>query len=237
MDNTIDCACLIHGDKYSWEYVEVLHGMLSRNFGVPIRLHVWTEALREVPNKYIKHNLIEMGLDGPKTAWWYKTQLFNTAQFKGKMYYFDLDIIVASSLKWLTQLDTRSTFWAVRDFKYLWKDYNRQINSSVMVFDNSEMHWIWDKFYNNKEDIVKKYHGDQDYINECVINKEFLNEDKIKSYRWQVLHGGLDFKNRSYPRRDEIDVELTPDTSLVIFHGKPNPHEVNNAKLTSLWQR
>ena len=44
----VDCACVIHGDVYSWKYVDVLYNMLKRNFSQEIRpnvpmvyYHVW----------------------------------------------------------------------------------------------------------------------------------------------------------------------------------------------------
>ena len=53
----IDCACVIHGTAYSWDYVERLHNMLSRHITLGIRLHVYTEADRPVPAPMIKHVL------------------------------------------------------------------------------------------------------------------------------------------------------------------------------------
>ena len=53
MHGPIDCACVIHGTAYSWDYVERLHSMLSRHITPGIRLHVYTEADRPVPEPVV----------------------------------------------------------------------------------------------------------------------------------------------------------------------------------------
>ena len=119
----IDCACVIHGDLYSWKYVDRLYSMLSRNITQGIRLHVYTEERRLVPPPYIKHSLDDWKIGGPKKSWWYKMQLFNTAHHAGPLLYFDLDTVIVKNIDWLVNLPL-SYFWAVRDFKYLWKPIN-----------------------------------------------------------------------------------------------------------------
>lgn len=235
-DRVIDFGCLIHGNYYSWDYVDILHDSIQRNTSSPIRFHVWTERERVVPGKYIKHALIPQGNEGPKRAWWYKTQLFNTDLYAGPIIYMDLDVVITGNLDWMRKLSMQS-FWAVRDFKCLWKSHRRAINSSVMAFDTRNYEHVWKKYKDNQERITHKYHGDQNYIDEEIVEtKRHLPEEKIVSYRWQVLHGGMDFKTRAYPRKDEIDIELSPDASIVVFHGDPKPHEINN-KLSEYWQK
>ena len=54
-DEPIDCACVIHSDVYSWRYVDTLYNMLVRNLSREVRLHVYTEQDRPVPDHMIKH--------------------------------------------------------------------------------------------------------------------------------------------------------------------------------------
>ena len=56
-DGMIDCACVIHGSGYKWEYVEKLYNMLNRGLRNRMRLHVYTEADRPVPDHMVKHVL------------------------------------------------------------------------------------------------------------------------------------------------------------------------------------
>jgi len=71
--DTIDCACLIHDTLYDWSYVDKLYNSLQRNLTPKVRMHVYTESSRYVPDTYIRHNLEEWdGVRGPKRSWWYK---------------------------------------------------------------------------------------------------------------------------------------------------------------------
>lgn len=235
-DRVIDVGCLIHGNYYSWDYVDILHDSIQRNISSPIRVHVWTERERQVPAHMSKHPLIPQGNEGPKRAWWYKTQLFNPDLYAGPIIYFDLDVIITGNLDWMRKLSMQN-FWAARDFKCLWKPNRRAINSSVMAFDTRNYDHVWVKYRDNQERITHMYHGDQNYIDtEIVETKRWMPEEKIKSYRWQVLHGGMEFQRRTYPRKDEIDVLVEPDTSIVVFHGDPKPHEIDN-KLSNYWKK
>lgn len=235
-DRVIDFGCLIHGNYYSWEYVEILKASIQRNISSPIRMHVWTEREREVPTGYIKHNLVDIGLSGPKKAWWYKTQLFNPKIYSGPIIYMDLDVIITGNLDWMRKLSYEN-FHAARDFKCLWKRHRHAINSSVMVFNTANYDHVWVKYRDNQERITHMYHGDQNYIDEEIVDtKRGLPPEKIVSYRWQVLHGGMDFKNRSYPHKDEIDVEIPVDASIVVFHGDPKPHQIDNNILKQFWR-
>ena len=86
-EGAIDCACVIHGDGYDWIYVDRLHSMLARHFTKGIRLHVYTEQSRSVPDHMIKHVLDEWpGLSGRRRSWWYKMQLFNPAHYACLLY-------------------------------------------------------------------------------------------------------------------------------------------------------
>ena len=122
VSDTIDCACLIHDTLYDWSYVDKLYNSLCRNLTPTVRMHVYTESTRHVPQPYIRHNLEEWeGVRGPKRSWWYKIQLFNPIHMlpdQGQMLYFDLDTVIVGNIDWLWNVN-RDRFWAARDFQYL----------------------------------------------------------------------------------------------------------------------
>ena len=164
----LDVACLIHSDGYDWSYVDKLYSMVSRHITKPINFHVYTEADRPVPAPYIKHSLINWGISGPKKSWWYKMQLFNSDLYRGPLLYFDLDTVVTENIDWIWKLNLRH-FWAVRDFKYLWRPNFNGSNSSVMWWDTTKYRYIWDHVKNQKlAEFFRRYHGDQDYITAAI---------------------------------------------------------------------
>jgi hypothetical protein len=233
----IDCACVIHGDAYTWNYVDRLYNMLSRNITPGIRLHVYTEADRPVPEPYIKHTLADWGISGPKKSWWYKMQLFNPKQHQGPLLYFDLDTVIVSNIDWIWQLPL-THFWTVKDFKYLWKPWHSAINSSVMWWDTQKYAHVWKDF--SRQDIqtmTKKYHGDQDYLTVTIPQPDckFFDERRVKSWRWQSLDGGYDFRIKAY-KHPSNGTTLTGSDSILVFHGKPKPNEISDPVVLKHWQ-
>lgn len=233
----IHCACVIHGDGYTWDYVDRLYSMITRHITRPVILHVYTEDSRPVPAPYIKHSLIDWGISGPRKSWWYKLQLFNSNYHAGPLMYFDLDIVIVKNIDWIWKLNLQH-FWTVRDFKYLWRTNYNGSNSSVMWWDTTKYNHIWDHAKKQKlTDFFRKYHGDQDYITEAISisDRRFLNPNWVKSWRWQCLDGGFNFSRRIYLSPGS-GTYIDRDTSILIFHGSPKPHEVQDSLIIKHWQ-
>jgi hypothetical protein len=233
----IDCACVIHGDLYSWEYVERLYSMLNRNITPGIRLHVYTEAFRPVPAPMIKHDLIEWNITRNRRGWWYKMQLFNSAHHSGPLLYFDLDTVIVGNIDWIWQQPTKY-FWAIRDFKYLWDSKHTGINSSIMYWDTQKYQCVWDNFLQeNVERTIQKYRGDQDYISFAIEENQrrFFDVNKIQSRRWQCLDGGYDFDKKRHKMPGQ-GTKFTNDVGVLIFHGDPKPDQLNDEVVVSHWQ-
>lgn len=233
----VDCACVIHGDTYSWTYVERLYNMLNRCLRSGARLHVYTEADRSVPSHMIKHELIDWGITGPKRSWWYKMQLFDSRHHNGSLLYFDLDTVIVKNIDWILDLPP-SYFWTLRDFKHLWRPLHEGINSSMMWWHTPSFDHVWKNFA--KQDlgnIVKKYSGDQDYLTQAIDSnrRQFIDENRVKSWRWQCKDGGYNFKKRMY-QKPNTGTEIAPQTSVLIFHGQPKPHQISDPAVVNHWQ-
>jgi hypothetical protein len=233
----IDCACVIHGDVYDWSYVDKLYNMLDRHISAPIRLHVYTEGHRLVPAPMIKHDLADWGISGPRRSWWYKMQLFNTAHHAGPLLYFDLDTVIVNNIDWIFGLSLQH-FWTVRDFKYLWRPTHQGVNSSIMWWDTRQFDYVWKNFaQKDLAYIMKQNQGDQDYITRAIDsrNLRFFNTNSVKSWRWQCVDGGYDFKQRIY-KTPNSGTTITADTSVLIFHGRPKPDQIADPAVLCHWQ-
>lgn len=233
----IDCACVIHGDAYRWDYVDRLYNMLSRHISPGIRLHVYTEGHRTVPDPYIKHSLLDWGISGPKQSWWYKIQLFNAEHHRGPLLYFDLDTVIVNNIDWIWEQPLRY-FWSIRDFKHLWKQTNYTVNSSIMWWNTTDFDYVWRNFNaQGPTNIFKRYRGDQDYIVEAIPQSErrFFEEDRIKSWRWECLDGGYNFAQKRHLLPNTGTV-LPEKTSVLVFHGKPKPDEIQDPLVVQHWR-
>jgi hypothetical protein len=238
-DNIIDCACVIHGTGYDWVYVDKLYNMLSRYLQHGIRFHVYTEAARSVPPHMIKHALTEWpGISGPKRSWWYKMQLFNTEHHAGNLLYFDLDCVIVNDLQWLVDLPT-SHFWTIRDFRYLQRVGYSGMNSSVMWWNTEHLAHVWENFSRlDIDQTVRRYPGDQDYLGAVIPPTElrYFDQQQLQSWRWQVQDGGYNFATRR-PKKPGTGPALDPAASILVFHGRPKPHEcIADPVIQRFWQ-
>lgn len=232
----IDCACVIHSNGYTWDYVDRLYNMVSKNLSHPVRFHVYTEQNRPVPDHMIKHELVEWpGIAGPKRSWWYKMQLFNPALFAGQLLYFDLDVVITGNLDWTINL-SKKNFWAIHDFRRLRKPTCRTINSSVMYFDTLQHGYVWDKFQQHSLNLImSRYKGDQDFITESVDPRHlrYFDLDRVLSWKWQIVE-----PNKYVKKQFDLENfnEKIPETaSVLVFHGNPKPHELNNSVIKKYW--
>jgi hypothetical protein len=233
----VDCACVIHGTAYDWTYVERLYNMLNRHITQGIRLHVYTEADRPVPEPMIKHVLTDWGISGPKRAWWYKMQLFNPEHHAGPLLYFDLDTVIIGNLNWLTALPTQH-FWGIRDFKHLWKPMFYGVNSSVMYWDTTRFDSVWKMFcQENFNAVISGYHGDQDYITAKIptTQRRFFPIEQVKSWRWECLDGGYNFKKSRF-LQPGTGTNPPESTSILVFHGNPKPDKITDSYIQKHWQ-
>jgi hypothetical protein len=236
----VDCACVIHGNGYDWIYVERLYNMLCRHLSRGVRLHVYTEATRPVPPHMIRHDLEEWpGISGRKLSWWYKMQLFNPAHHRGQMLYFDLDTVLVSNIDWIPELSP-VFFWTLQDFRSLWRPDQQKINSSVLYWNT--VHWesVWQQFDQQGVNRVMNMHrhgGDQEYLNTLIPRDKlmFMPAKKVVSWRWTALDGGINPNNRTYLRPGQ-GTRVDPDTSVLIFHGDPKPHEVTDVVIKQHWR-
>jgi hypothetical protein len=200
-------------------------------------MHVYTESNRTVTGNMIHHALEEWpGVRGPKRSWWYKIQLFNARLHQGPMLYLDLDTVIVGNLDWVWRLPT-DRFWAVQDFKYLFRPSKISLNSSMMWFDTTKFHHIYQTF--DPSNIASKrtlWHGDQDYLHEVLgAGKEnYFEKNRVKSWRWQVKDGGFDFRTRRYKAPGTGSV-FGGDLSVLIFHGSPKPHEIQDPTVAQHW--
>lgn len=232
----IDCACLIHDVAYCWQYVEKLHNSLCRNLTPTVRMHVYTESTRPVPSTMLHHVLEEWpGVRGPKKSWWYKIQLFNPRQHTGPMLYFDLDTVITGNIDWIWQLPT-DRFWAVKDFKFLFRPNRAGVNSSVMWFDPAKWSAVYHGFDPATARNRQRYHGDQDYINEQIPAGQigYLDQTRVKSWRWELKDGGFDFHTRRH-KKPESGTIIQEPVSVLVFHGDPKPHEISDANVLQHW--
>ena len=192
----INVVCVRVGDKYSREYVAILHDMVQRNLNVEHRFWCLTDDEHQI-HEQIGIIPANPGLPG----WWQKVYLFSPDmpwEPGDRVLYFDLDVAITGRIEELVE-----TTGIIRDW------HQPEYNSSVMCWDAGEHSEIWQSFI---PQVMEQMHGDQNWITMCDANKERpewlpFKRDWILSFKAHA---------QDWPPND---------ARVIVFHGEPKPHE------------
>jgi hypothetical protein len=193
------------------EYTNVLFDSVRRNLegGMPGRFIVFTDD----PSGYdsgIETRPIPTRLEG----WWCKLALFRPHLFPvgDRVLYFDLDTVITGSIDALAAYDG--------DFGIL-ADFYRPLGlqSSVMAWEAGKHTRIWED-YEKAGCPMDDPGGDQAWIEKCY---------QAKRERLQVKFPGMFV---SYKKSGGV---IPDKASVVVFHGKPRPHEIIDGWVPQIW--
>ena len=230
----LNVICLKHGIKYGPEYVNNLYNMIQRHLTVPHRFVCFTEDVSGLDPK------IEIKpLDGPKLkGWWWKPYLFKQGHFPNgdTNLFFDLDMVIIKNIDNIAQYMPDSVV-GLRDVGRVFQRGNDRLGSAVLKWAANQYSEIWTQLESNPQ-YASQFHGDQDYIWCFHRDKiKFFPDKWIMSYKWEVrdrtelvrINGRFNFDTVK-------DVTPDPDTSVLAFHGSPDPHEVKDPIIVDNWR-
>jgi hypothetical protein len=194
--------CVLWGDKYTPDYVQLLRNMVGAHLQVPFIFKCITDSAHEW------EGVEKVAPIHPEwIGWWQKLQLFALAD--GPSLYFDLDVVITGTLNYLAD-------YAVHEFAAPanWAQSGHGgVQSSVMAW-NGNWREPFTRF--NYEVDSKRLWGDQEFITE-IRGGSFKQIPGVKSYKYHCQNGSL-----------------PGDAAVVVFHGKPDPHEVGDAWVKQL---
>jgi len=107
-----------------------------------------------------------------------------------------------------------------------------------MWWNTTRFAWIWDQVRaSDINELTRRYAGDQDFLHAVIDpnSRRYYPADRIRSWRWQALDGGYDFVRRRH-NTPNTGTQIDPEVSVLIFHGRPKPHQVSDPVISSLWR-
>ena len=211
----VNVVCVFWGKKYPKYYIEKLRNGVNRN------LSNTNYIFYCITDDEVPEGVTQLKPSNNWGTWWQKINLFNPEVVPiGLTLYIDLDSVIVGDLEDL--LCQKSKFPIIMATNP--SPTNRPIcahNSSVMLFESGDprITKIYDNFKDNSNYIMKELHGDQ-----CLIWRILINNianfpgNLVRSYKYHCRN------------------KLPQGTSVVFFHGKPDPHEVNNNWVKKHWK-
>lgn len=230
----VTILCVRFGTKYGISYVEKLRNMVSRNITVPYEF----VCLTDDPKPISGVRLIVQKPAGYTKGWWHKVHMFDPElPLKGRILYFDLDVIVFNNIDKLA-ITGKDQFLGIKDFNRKFYPTWKRLNSSVMAWNHGEQSHIFKQFKENPK-VAMRLHGDQDWIWKTSNSKlTFFPDEWIQSYKWEIrskqelhVHNG---KRKFVKVRN--DINPLPGCSVAVFHGEPNPEDVQDQFVVDNWK-
>jgi len=209
-------VCIKYGTKYSSEYVNKLYYMSQRYCNYDYEFVCITDN-----KEGLDSNISAMSLNTHDDihGWWYKTFLFNPEyDLKGSILFIDLDVVIINDLnKFFDHVP--DNFCISRGFS---KNNKNGMNSSCFRFNAGTHKFIYDDFMKDRTNIMKRLHGDQDWIQEKVTDFNFWPDNWLMSYKWDMnKYSKVNYEN---------------STSIAVFHGEPKPHELDTTWIKEHWR-
>lgn len=224
----IHVVCLKWGGKYGSEYVNRLYSMVSRNLKQDFVFHCLTDNSQGIREEVAIEMLPELGIH----SWWYKLLIFKNGFLKisssEKILFLDLDIVILGDLEPL--IEYKEEFCISADTS------ETRYNSSVMCFYANQYSFIWDSFFIQKNHIMAKLHGDQDWIEHVYQTANIYPKTVIKSFKndldcktkYSFGKVGRWFRTRFPVLLPNGETAEPKGAAIVLFHGKPDPKDVMN---------
>lgn len=185
-------VCVKFGTKYSAEFVNKLYDDIKRLTKSEFTFYCYTDDPEGIKDGV---NIIPpLGKPTLKRVW-NKLRLFDPAMpFKGKTYFFDLDVrilkdpLIHTEDRDFEKLTLVHSHWKIGKLYNRLSNYDVKINSSVMMWDasNPEMHSYWDYFNGGFRDyFMRKYVGIDRYIVHEDFDYFIFDHEYIQSQKYQ----------------------------------------------------
>jgi len=206
---TVSCV-LKSGGIYNELWVEKLRRGVARHMSQPHRFVCLSDV--DLPCETIK-------LEHDWPGWWSKIELFRPRVIIGPTIYLDLDTIITGSLEPFIDLPY--------DFAMLESFHSKDmVGSGVMWFKDRAPEGVYDRFIQGPQRVMDHYNsvkigayrGDQAFVWDTLGRKvDKIASPALRSYKMHCRNG------------------LPEGTSIVAFHGRPRPTEINPKWLLENW--
>lgn len=222
----VNVICMKWGEKYPFEYVNILYQMVERNLTLPHRFICLTENSQGIRGEVEIKPLPDFDEPGPEylryCLAWRKLTLFKKKLYdiEGKILFLDLDVVI---------VDNIDCFFSFSDKLSIienWSQKGRLIGqASVICFEKGRYARLVEKFRHNPEAVLVN-RTEQVYITRELGRDgfDFFPEAWCKSFKFHCLPGG--FLNGFI-----APTQIPKGAKIIVFHGNPKPDEA----LAGIW--
>jgi alpha-N-acetylglucosamine transferase len=227
-------VCVKWGEKYSAEYVNKLYSMVQRHLSLPHRFVCLTEDSRGLDSD-IQTRPLKRDLKDSYT----KFELFEKKlqDILGQVLFLDLDVVIIDSIDDLFLYEPDAKFVSIKDWDV------DCINASCMRFEMGKHSYIIDNWF----EAIKTKFTIEEYFDPAIGGNKKLYHD-LNSFPPAVYRGDQEWTTNQL-KEHNVDITYYPsdwiqsytygydmNSKIVVFHGLPKPHEVNDKWVNENWK-
>ncbi len=219
------------GDRFSADYVNVLHQAVKTNLSIAHEFVCFTDDAAGIVDGVRTQPMPDLGISDVmhRIGCWPKISMFKPDVLDpGKpVLFLDLDIMIRSSLNpFFETLKRRGGLLIIREWNYgLWQFVplewrpDRGGNSSVVGFFPNEQNVIYETFMADQEAAFRDCGNDQRFITKHGYRVSYWPETWCVSFKRSCVW--------YYPFNMVMsDIKEPQEATVVVFHGRPKPEDV-----------
>ena len=216
----IHVICIKWGTKYSSEYVNKLFKGIQRNTTKEFSFTCFTEISNGIVYPEIKIQPIPYFTGD----WYSKIGLYNQDLYlpDDQIFYFDLDTVITGNLDEI--FSYAGDFAILQDF-YRPKGYG----SGLMGWRPAAVNYMWTNYTHGN----RCPHGDQGWCEQQYPGADLWQElypQKVISYKVHIVSKGRLRNTKHTDNKGSLE-----SSSIVCFHGRPDPHQINEPWIKECW--
>ena len=227
--------CVKWGNKFSAEYVNKLYSMVERHLSLPHRFVCLTEDPTGLNSEIETKPLLRKELKHSYT----KFELFEKElhDITGQILFLDLDVVINNSIDDLFLFEPDAKFVGIKDWQV------GCINASCMRFNVGEHSYIIENWF----EALRTRFTVEEYFDPSLNGKKNLYHD-LNSFPPTVYRGDQEWTTNQL-KDHNVDITYYPsdwlqsytcgydmNAKVVVFHGTPKPHEVENTWVKENWR-
>ena len=214
--------CMKWGTKYGPEYVNRLHSMVQRHLTIPHRFVCLTDnkdglnpGIETFPIPSLK-----LPAGAPERGW---TKLVSFSpdlsapggpELRGEILFLDIDIVIVGNMDAFFQQP--GEFLIIRD----WQKGDITGNSSVYRWTAGAHPDVLEYFRSNLEAVRKRHRNEQEFLTAHLSGQGkvgYWPETWCRSFKRHCI--------KPFSFLIARETEIPEGTRVLVFHGKPDPHE------------
>ena len=217
--------CMKWGTKFGPEYVNRLHGMVSRHLSRPHRFVCFTDDATGLAEGIEARPLPVMDLPPGKERGWRKLSTFQAplADLTGPTLFLDLDLVILDALDPFFEFP--GEFCIIHDWLRPWRITG---NSSIYRFEANAHPGCYADFMAAIDEVKREHRNEQAYLSQWMHDQGKL---KYWPAEWCVS-----FKRHCIPKFP-ANLWRAPakpaGARVLVFHGSPTPEEAIAGRIRS----